>query len=89
MKVDILKLAKLSKLAMSSEEAIKFEGEMQSIIEMVEKLPEIAGENNLPDPLDSMELRKDVVLPSLKREELLKNAAQTQAGCIVVPKVVE
>lgn len=89
MKVDIMKLAKLSKLAMSQEEAPKFEAEMQSIIEMVEKLPTITGEGLQPDPKDSMELRKDVIKPSLKREALLKNAPQTQAGCIVVPKVVE
>ncbi|MEG0895322.1 MAG: Asp-tRNA(Asn)/Glu-tRNA(Gln) amidotransferase subunit GatC [Oscillospiraceae bacterium] len=36
-----------------------------------------------------MELREDVVENKFKRDEILKNAPQIKAGCIVVPKVIE
>ena len=35
-----------------------------------------------------MTLREDVVEPSLPRDEVLKNAPQVVAGCVVVPKTV-
>ena len=38
---------------------------------------------------EAMQLRQDEIRPSLKRDQLLQNAPQTQAGCVVVPKVVE
>ena len=41
------------------------------------------------DPSNPMQLRQDEIRPSLKRDQLLQNAPQTQAGCVVVPKVVE
>ena len=36
-----------------------------------------------------MELRKDEIRPSLRREVVLQNAPKAVAGCIVVPKTVE
>jgi len=36
-----------------------------------------------------MALREDEVRPSFPRGEILANAPQTEAGCIVVPKTVE
>lgn len=89
MKVDVLRLAQLSRLKLSDDEVKKYEKEMEAIINMVADLPEISGEALGVDAGNPMELREDVVKPSLKREEILKNAPQTQAGCIVVPKVVE
>ena len=41
------------------------------------------------DPADRMELRKDEIRPSLRREVMLQNAPKAVAGCIVVPKTVE
>ena len=41
-----------------------------------------------PKVEDAMALRADVVEPSLPREEVLKNAPQVAAGCVVVPKTV-
>ncbi len=89
MQVDVLRLAKLSRLKLSEDEVQKYEKEMEAIINMVADLPDISGETLGVDESNPMELREDVVKPSLKREEILRNAPQTQAGCIVVPKVVE
>ena len=89
MDIDIKHIAKLSRLKVSDEEVQKFEKEMQAIIQMVEKLPSVDASGPLIDPQNPMELRKDVVNHEYRREDILRNAPQTQAGCVVVPKVVE
>ena len=63
--------------------------EPTTIIDMAENLPEIDGTDSGLDPQNPMELRRDVVIPSVRREEILKNAPATQSGCVVVPKTVE
>ena len=89
MNIDIKHLAKLSNLRFEESEAEKLEKEMGDIIGMVENMPDIVGSDLKPDPNNRMILRDDEVKPSLPRTEMLKNVPQSQAGCIVVPKVVE
>ncbi len=89
MQIDIQHIAKLSRLFIEEEKVEKFQKEMQSIVAMCEKLPPMDGEYMAVDPSNPMRLRQDLVKPSLNREQLLQNAPQTQAGCVVVPKVVE
>lgn len=88
MQIDIMHIAKLARLKMQPEEAEKFQGEMQAILEMVNSLPEPTGSLISVDAGDPMPLRPDVAAPSLRREELLQNAPRAQAGCIIVPKTV-
>ena len=62
---------------------------MENIVGMVEKLPDIQDEMTL-DPDNPMILRKDVaVQDKFTRQELMQNAPQVKAGCLVVPKTVE
>lgn len=89
MKIDMKRLAKLSKLKFSPEEEAKFQKEMEDIVAMVEKLPDIDASGPLIDPDNPMKMRKDVPEKKFTRDELLKNAPEVQAGCIVVPKVVD
>ena len=89
MKIDVDHIAKLSKLSFSGEEKLKMERELSSIIKMVEKLPETNVNLNEADASNIMDLREDIVCPSMPRDELLKNAPEVKAGCIVVPKTVE
>ncbi len=89
MEIDIMRIAKLARLSIPEEKVAKFQGEMQNIINMVENLPELDTEGSLVDPTDTMELRKDEVQPSFLRDEMLKNAPNTAAGCILIPKVVD
>lgn len=89
MNLDIKHLAKLSRLIFSPEEEAKFEKEMANIVAMVEKLPNLDASGALIDPDNPMQMRKDEVVNQLNRTELLQNAPEVQAGCIVVPKVVE
>lgn len=89
MQIDIKHLAKLSRLKTTDDEEEKFEIQMQSIIKMVEKLPEIKEEDSLLDIKNPMICRKDLIANNFKRDEILSNAPKTQAGCVVVPKIIE
>ena len=88
MEIDIKKIAKLSRLAIEPEREEKFQKDMQNIIEMVERLPEMEIGDLSPKVEDTMTLREDMVEPSLPRDEVLKNAPQVAACCVVVPKTV-
>ena len=89
MNIDIKHIAKLARLRIEDDQLDKFESEMQNIVGMVEKLPDIQDEMTL-DPDNPMILRKDVaVQDKFTRQELMQNAPQVKAGCLVVPKTVD
>ena len=89
MKIDIKHIAKLSRLRIEDDKLEKFEKDMESIVNMVDRLPDVEGTLDL-NPKDTMTLSEDkAVTDKFKREELLKNAPEVQAGCLVVPKTVE
>ena len=89
MNIDIKHIAKLARLRIEDDLLDKFESEMENIVGMVEKLPDIQDEMTL-DPDNPMILRKDVaVQDKFTRQELMQNAPQVKAGCLVVPKTVE
>jgi len=89
MNIDIQHIAKLSRLSIEEDKLEKFQRDMETIVAMVERLPAVENQTLAVDPADRMELRKDEVRPSLRREVVLQNAPKTAAGCIVVPKTVE
>lgn len=89
MNIDIQHIAKLSRLSIGEDKLEKFQREMENIVAMVEKLPAVENQTLAVDPADRMELRKDEIRPSLRREVVLQNAPKSVAGCIVVPKTVE
>lgn len=89
MNIDIKHIAKLARLRIEDDQLDKFESEMENIVGMVEKLPDIQDEMTL-DPDNPMILRKDVaVQDKFTRQEFMQNAPQVKAGCLVVPKTVE
>lgn len=89
MNIDIKHIAKLARLRIEDDQLDKFESEMENIVGMVEKLPDIQDEMTL-DPDNPMILRKDVaVQDKFTRQELMQNAPQVKADCLVVPKTVE
>ncbi len=89
MNIDIKHIAKLARLRIEDDQLEKFESEMQGIVNMVEKLPDIDDELVL-DASNPMKLRKDEVADKkFTRQELMQNAPKVKAGCLVVPKTVE
>lgn len=89
MKIDINRLAKLARLRIEPEQEAGFQKDMNNILGMVENLPELSDSGALIDPQNPMQLREDISEQKYRRDDLLKNAPQTQAGCVVVPRVVE
>ena len=89
MNIDIRHIAKLARLKIEQDKLQKFERDMQSIVDMVENLPDIREDLAL-DKDNPMLLREDkAVTNKFTRAELIKNAPQVQAGCLVVPKTEE
>ena len=89
MNIDIKHIAKLSRLRIEEEKLDEFETQMQSIVNMVENLPDIEDELVL-DEKNPMILREDkAVTNKYTRQELMANAPKVKAGCLVVPKTVE
>ena len=62
---------------------------VRQTISMVQQLPDLPDTGALIDPDHPMIFRGDVVEHHYDRKELLANAPQVKAGCVVVPKVVE
>ncbi len=89
MNIDIRHIAKLARLTIEEDKMEKFQKDMADIVAMVEKLPAVEDQDLTLDPAERMELRKDEVKPSLRRDAVLQNAPKAVAGCIVVPKTVD
>jgi aspartyl-tRNA(Asn)/glutamyl-tRNA(Gln) amidotransferase subunit C len=87
--IDIRHIAKLARLHIEQDEIAKFEKEMNSIVGMVENLPEFSDTKIPLRTEDAMNLRPDEVKESYKRDVILANAPAIEAGCVVVPKIVE
>lgn len=89
MKIDLERIAQLARLKIEPEKREMFETQMQAIVAMMENLPQMDEDYVEVDAAHPMQLRDDTVRPSLRRDAVLANAPQTQAGCVVVPKTVE
>lgn len=87
MKIDVKHIAGLAKLRIGDGEIPLIEEQMKNMLDMVDNLPEINGVIAV-DANNVMALRPDEIIPSLSRDEVLANAPQKQAGCIVVPRTV-
>ena len=90
-------LENLSYITLSDEERERICTDLQSIIAGMELLscldtdsvPEGSMSHNNPRNVFVPNLRKDEVLPSFPREEILKNAPQANGETFVVPQTVE
>lgn len=83
---------KLAKLELSQEEKQNQKKEMQSIVSYMEVLNTLdtTGVEAMTHiyPIKNV-FRKDEVVPSYDREELLENAPEQKDGCYKVPKTVD
>ncbi len=85
-------VAKLARLYVSDEEKEKLTKDMSAIIEFADTLSKINTDGVAPAahaiPVRNV-FREDTVKASYKRDDILKNAPEKEAGCFSVPKVVE
>jgi len=87
-KEDIEYVAKLAKLKLTDEEKAKLTPQMADIINFANKISEL-NTDGIKETAHILEMnnvfRKDEVVASYNRNDILMNAPQKEAGCIVVP----
>ena len=88
----VLRIASLSRIAMSEEEAERLKPELNNILGWVEQLGEVdtSGVEPLAVVIDNhTRMRDDVVTDGDKRDDILANAPVAEHGFFGVPKVIE
>lgn len=89
---DVEHVADLARMYITDEEKKALESELSAIIDFADKLSE-ADTTGIEPAAHAIHIqnvfRKDEVKPSYKREELIENAPDKQAGCFAVPRIVE
>lgn len=88
---EVLNVAKLARLEFKEEEIMKFQEDLNSILDYINMLSEVDTEN--VEPLvhiteEEIKFRDDEVRASLSVKEALKNAPAHEDGAIIVTKVV-
>ncbi|WP_448820832.1 Asp-tRNA(Asn)/Glu-tRNA(Gln) amidotransferase subunit GatC [Cetobacterium sp.] len=88
---EVLNVAKLARLEFNEEEIIRFQADLNNILEYIDILGEIDTDN--VEPLvqiheTGVKLREDSVRESLTVQEAMKNAPASEDGALIVPKVV-
>ena len=92
MDIDVRKVAMLSRIRLTDEEAAELGPQLSSIIGYVEQLGQIDTDGIAPTahPHDAaMPLRANVVTNTNRREALQACAPKIESGLYVVPKVIE
>ncbi|MEE2784794.1 MAG: Asp-tRNA(Asn)/Glu-tRNA(Gln) amidotransferase subunit GatC [Pseudomonadota bacterium] len=90
--LNIVHIARLARLSLTSEDEIAVRGDLESIIEMIDAMQSVATENVAPmaNPLDATQrLRDDKVTENVERGRFQANAPSTDAGYYLVPRVIE
>ena len=88
----VKKVARLSRIRVTDEEAEKLAPELNGILTWVEQLGEVDTDNVEPLPSSAeitLPQRKDVQTDGDCQDDILANAPETLEGFYVVPKVVE
>lgn len=91
-KEEVLHVAKLARLNLTEDETARLMTDMESIIGFADKLNELDTEGVVPTahaiPMQNA-FRADEVQESFAREDILKNAPDTDGDGFLIPKVVE
>ena len=90
---NVQKIAKLSRLSLSSQEQESMVSQLNHIMAWVDQLQsiDISSCDNTPPLEDSMRMteREDNVTVSNQLEDVLRNAPQAEHDMFAVPKVIE
>ena len=92
MKIDVLHIAKLANLNLKKEEILKYEKQLSSILEYIEKLQKVnTGNVKETSQVTNLEnvTRDDITTPSLSQEETLANTKSKQNGLFKVKAIFE
>jgi aspartyl-tRNA(Asn)/glutamyl-tRNA(Gln) amidotransferase subunit C len=90
--IDIDHVARLARIALTSEEAARFSGQFSRLFEFIGELQAIdvsaIDATAQVIPLHNV-LRDDEVTPSLSREAALENAPETEGPYFKTPRILE
>jgi len=89
--MDISKVARLARIALTDEERALYAGQLAAIIEAAEQVQALATDDVPPTshPLASTNaFRGDEVTPSLPRDEILAAAPDSEGGYFRVPRIL-
>jgi aspartyl-tRNA(Asn)/glutamyl-tRNA(Gln) amidotransferase subunit C len=89
---EVRHVAKLAHLALGEDELHTMQEQLDSILDSMATLARLDTEGVEPTSsaiATHCKLREDVPRPSLRREEVLRAAAKSEAGAFAVPKVME
>lgn len=89
---DVERVASLSMLSFSAEAAARIQGDLDAVLEHVERLNKLDTEGVEPTSYILKQqnvLRTDSPGPVWDRQAMLKNAPESEQGCFAVPKVVD
>lgn len=96
MKIDretVKRVALLARLSLTEDEVSAYGSQLASILDYISKLNEIDTTDVPPTSHTLSTLknvyRKDILKPSLKTEEALKNAPSTDGDFFKVPRIIE
>jgi len=88
---DVEHVAHLARLGLTQDELNLLEGQLNHILDQYAKLAEL-DTDAIPPTAQTIELenilRDDVATPSLPVDEVLRNAAESSGGFIVVPPIL-
>jgi aspartyl-tRNA(Asn)/glutamyl-tRNA(Gln) amidotransferase subunit C len=88
----VKRVARLARIAIDDDSAIKMQSELNNILVFVEQLNEVDvdGVEPMTSVVDmTMKKRADVVNDGGRAEDIIANAPLSEDGFFVVPKVVE
>lgn len=89
MEYDLKRAINFAMLDIPGNEFPTYQQEIDEMLKRIAALPNVEGEFARTDIDNVMPLREDVIKPSLKSSDALKNAPQVEAGCFVVPRFME
>jgi len=91
-RAEVEHVAKLARLALQDEEFDALTGQMDAILDYVEKLKELDTDGIVPTahavPMENA-FRQDVIRDSIGVDKALANAPEADSGCFRVPRVIE
>ncbi|MGL4652389.1 MAG: Asp-tRNA(Asn)/Glu-tRNA(Gln) amidotransferase subunit GatC [Cetobacterium sp.] len=88
---EVLNVAKLARLEFNEEEIVRFQADLNNILDYIDVLGEINTDDVQPLVQvheNGVKLREDIIKESLTSEEAMKNAPASEDGSLIVPKVV-
>jgi len=88
---EVAKVARLARLDLTPEKISQYAGQLDGILGYMDKLSELDTSSVEPmyTPVDHVSvMRDDVVKKDYTREDILKNAPETDGSFFIVPRIV-